>query len=584
MSCQKLRACLRGFFLPLLLGALSSLAQSAQPGDGAAILAAVGTAFTYQGQLVDAGNPAEGAYDFRFLLFDADAGGSQVGATVIRDDVVVASGIFSVQLDFAAAAFDGSARWLAIEVRDGGSNGAYSLLSPRQAITATPYALSLRPGAMVAGSGGTILTLVGGATGLHANGSSRGVYGETVDGTGIFGLATGTENFGAGVTGQSYSSQGGAGVNGFASAATGTSYGVFGRSNSIPDGVGVYGAAVSASGTGVNYGVRGYSNSDAGFAGYFQGSGPEVVYVENAGYGRGIQAHAINDTAVWARTDNGLAGVDGWNDGPTGRGVSGYASSPTGSNHGVWGQSASTSGTGVLGWASAASGSTTGVYGESISTLGTGVYGAAIAGSGAATGVFGTSASASGGIGVYGYASASSGTNYGVWGYSNSPSGFAGYFNGRVSVTGNLSKGGGSFRIDHPLDPANQYLQHSFVESPDMMNVYNGNVFLDDQGEAWVELPDWFEALNRDFRYQLTPIGSWAPLYVADEVQGNRFRIAGGEPGLQVSWQVTGIRQDAWADAHRIAVEELKPESERGRYLHAVELGQPEALGLHHTE
>lgn len=86
-------------------------------------------------------------------------------------------------------------------------------------------------------------------------------------------------------------------------------------------------------------------------------------------------------------------------------------------------------------------------------------------------------------------------------GGSNS-SGYAGWFNGRVAVLGTLSKGGGSFKIDHPLDPANKTLSHSFVESPDMLNIYNGNVTTDADGFATVTLPDWFEALNRDFRYQ----------------------------------------------------------------------------------
>jgi hypothetical protein len=83
----------------------------------------------------------------------------------------------------------------------------------------------------------------------------------------------------------------------------------------------------------------------------------------------------------------------------------------------------------------------------------------------------------------------------------------AGYFEGDVHVTGTLSKSGGSFQIDHPLDPENKYLYHSFVESPDMMNVYNGNVTTDSRGFAHITMPDWFEALNGDFRYQLTTIG-----------------------------------------------------------------------------
>jgi hypothetical protein len=159
------------------------------------------------------------------------------------------------------------------------------------------------------------------------------------------------------------------------------------------------------------------------------------------------------------------------------------------------------------------------------------------------------------------------------------PAASPGTGNGNLSVNGTLSKGGGSFKIDHPLDPENKYLYHSFVESPDMMNVYNGNVVLDARGEATVELPDWFEALNSDFRYQLTSIGRFSPVYVAEEIAGNRFRIAGGRAGGKVSWQVTGIRQDAFARAHRIPVEVEKEPEARGTYLHPVEHGAPPEKG-----
>jgi hypothetical protein len=143
----------------------------------------------------------------------------------------------------------------------------------------------------------------------------------------------------------------------------------------------------------------------------------------------------------------------------------------------------------------------------------------------------------------------------------------ASIFNGNVDVKGTLSKTSGSFKIDHPLDPANKYLYHSFVESPDMMNIYNGVVRLNRRGEAIVELPDYFQALNQDFRYQLTSIGRFMPVYIARKIHGNRFRIAGGKPGMEVSWQVTGVRHDAYANAHRIQVEEDKGEK-RGTYLH----------------
>jgi hypothetical protein len=153
-------------------------------------------------------------------------------------------------------------------------------------------------------------------------------------------------------------------------------------------------------------------------------------------------------------------------------------------------------------------------------------------------------------------------------------------FNGPVSINGPLSKPSGSFQIDHPLDPANKYLSHSFVESPDMKNVYDGVAVLDEDGEAIVELPQWFEALNRDFRYQLTCIGGFAPVYIARKVHDNYFKIAGGKPEMEVSWQVTGIRQDAWAKAHPVLVEEDKSPDEHGYYLHPELHGAPEEKNI----
>jgi hypothetical protein len=101
-----------------------------------------------------------------------------------------------------------------------------------------------------------------------------------------------------------------------------------------------------------------------------------------------------------------------------------------------------------------------------------------------------------------------------------------------------------------------------------MMNIYNGNVITNAKGDAVVTLPEWFETLNRDFRYQLTVVGQFAQAIVADEVSNHQFAIKTDKPNVKVSWQVTGIRQDAWANSHRIPVEEVKPEQERGFYQH----------------
>ena len=171
--------------------------------------------------------------------------------------------------------------------------------------------------------------------------------------------------------------------------------------------------------------------------------------------------------------------------------------------------------------------------------------------------------------------------------FNGAEEGFAGDFVGNVqieqgnlSVQGNLSKGGGSFKIDHPLDPANKFLYHSFVESPDMMNIYNGTVTTDANGDALVTLPEYFEALNRDFRYQLTVIGTFAQAIVAEKVKDNNFRIKTNAPNVEVSWQVTGIRHDAYANKNRIPVEVDKPEPERGFFLHPDAFNQPEEKSI----
>jgi hypothetical protein len=169
---------------------------------------------------------------------------------------------------------------------------------------------------------------------------------------------------------------------------------------------------------------------------------------------------------------------------------------------------------------------------------------------------------------------------FGGQGAGGAAAGLAGKFNGDVQVTGNLSKGGGAFKIDHPLDPENKYLYHSFVESPDMKNIYDGNVITDASGEAIVVLPDYFEALNHDFGYQLTVIGTFAQAIIADKIRDNHFRIKTNAPNVEVSWQVTGVRHDAFANKHRIPVEEEKPKVERGYFLHPEAFGQPEEKSI----
>lgn len=140
---------------------------------------------------------------------------------------------------------------------------------------------------------------------------------------------------------------------------------------------------------------------------------------------------------------------------------------------------------------------------------------------------------------------------------------------GSADIVGTLTKSSGSFRIDHPLRPTEQYLNHAFVESSDHKNIYDGIATADENGEATIALPDWFEALNEHFRYQLTALGRPAPgLHVAAEVAGGCFRFGGASAGQRVSWQVTGVRRDPYARAHPVVVVEDKPIGERGTYRH----------------
>jgi hypothetical protein len=192
-------------------------------------------------------------------------------------------------------------------------------------------------------------------------------------------------------------------------------------------------------------------------------------------------------------------------------------------------------------------------------------------------GVSGTSHSGIGvrGIGLSGGVFGQTVSGTGVLGMATGPAGLAGAFLGGGLVSGHLLVGGGldvigtkNFKIDHPSDPANKYLVHTCVESSEMKNLYDGAARLDEDGSAWVELPEWFEALNGDFRYQLTAVSGPAPgLHVAEEIAEGRFKIAGGEAGLKVCWQVTGSRKDPWAAANPFEVEQEKREEERGRYL-----------------
>jgi hypothetical protein len=203
------------------------------------------------------------------------------------------------------------------------------------------------------------------------------------------------------------------------------------------------------------------------------------------------------------------------------------------------------------------------------------------------SGAGGTGVVAIGGTGAFSDAQNRGGTGIiasGGQGTNGSMRGFAGIFIGDLEVRdGNfavLAGGTKNFKIDHPLDPENKYLYHAAIESSEVLNVYSGNVTTDEMGESTVSLPDWFQAINRDFRYQLTVVGTFAQAIVADEIQKNRFRIKTSVPRVKVSWQVIGVRSDAAFLRRSFKVEEEKPQAERGTYLSPEAYNQPEERGV----
>ncbi len=293
---------------------------------------------------------------------------------------------------------------------------------------------------------------------------------------------------------------------------------------------------------------------------------------------------------VWGETESASAnatGIRGFalntTSGTGSAGVFGKNFSTTNVNYGVYGEAASASGRGVYGVSTATTGDAYGVYGQSASA--TGVYGISTAsggnlgrgvyGGGTITGVRGDAPF----FGLYGVGTAPSGAR-GVWAEAPGGNNYGVYSLGNVYVSENLIVSGNkSFIIDHPQEPSEKYLYHFNAEGPEPYNIYRGSVIMDENGSARITLPDYFESINIDFTYHLTPVGKWAPVYVAEEINRNQFLISGGNPGLKVSWQVTAVRNDPWVRDKGYQAEVEKPQAEKGTYIYPEGYGQPVELG-----
>ncbi len=380
-----------------------------------------------------------------------------------------------------------------------------------------------------------------------------------VFGTGVFGSApSGSSSAGTGVVGQGWIGVSGTGSNVGVSGTSTVSTGVTGSGpvTGVAGGGGNYGVTGNATGNGSTaIGVYGSSSSSTTGIGVYGDAPVTGVYGNGNAQGTGVYGVSLNGTGVFG-TSGGAFGSFA---------VVGLAPGPMepclNCSAGVYGQGQFSGGL----FFGADQTSTQGFPADGLNAFG----GNGVLGGQGGDGVFIAGGTSSGGMAGDGITAFS-----GVW-PNHQANVYAGNFNGDVTIEGNLSKSGGSFKIDHPLDPANKYLYHSFVESPDMKNIYDGNITTDSSGLATVTLPEWFETLNRDFRYQLTVIGQFAQAIVAKKVENNEFEIKTSLPNVEVSWQITGIRQDAWANAHRIPVEENKDAHQRGYYLHPDLYGQP---------
>lgn len=388
-------------------------------------------------------------------------------------------------------------------------------------------------------------------------------------------------------------STGGRGVYGSADASSGSTFGGYFRASST-SGVGVYGAASATTGT--TYGGYFTSTADVGVfgkggkaGGRFENSGSSgyAVYALSSASGAAVFAQATDSDGIFSISSGGdsKAGIRAYAQGSSGYGVFGQATAYSGVTFGGRFSSTSTGGYGVYAnghyggyFKSSGDGFNYGLTGTSDSNLGSGVVGSSTSPTGTAAGVRALAESSSGRA-IYASANSASGATYGVYGRVDSlTDGYGVYCGGKLAASGTKS-----FRIDHPLDPKNMYLLHYCTEGPEPTNAYRGIVVTDGGGYATVQLPDYFESINRDPSYQLTVIDDSDDFVLAKVTQGvvqGKFRIRTSKPNVRVCWRVEAVRNDAFVKRYGAPTEVDKPKGERGTYVHPELYGESAELGL----
>ncbi|MEW6250737.1 MAG: hypothetical protein AB1716_08825 [Planctomycetota bacterium] len=386
--------------LPTLLLAAAAVAQ-----------VPLGTVFTYQGQLKQAGAPISGTADFQFTLWDALAGGQQVGPAVPTANINVSNGLFTVVLDFGAGVFTGDARWLEVAVRVPAGGGNYTVLAPRQELTAAPYATYAATGSATALQGRAVSAAAPSVGWVLA---WDGAFWEPAEDNNT----TYTNGTGLRLTGNQFSLD---------LSYTDGRYVEEGQADSISTAM-LIDQAVGATKLG---NIAGYLlstsyagnlltliNAAGGALGGQSSSGTAILGQSGGETGVGVEGYATHASGA-------ASGGYFHTDSTSGRGVRGVASAGSGTTYGVIGETNSYSGMGVAGVATATAGGTIGVHGQTNSEAGYGVYGQArhASGSNATAAVYGENLSTTTGIGVKGVVSPyhnGTGASYGVSGYSGS--------------------------------------------------------------------------------------------------------------------------------------------------------------------